>query len=89
MYIIHCSTIRFPVYCSCNQEIYDAAKLTYNDLKTCLFGSKKGNVEYLPITISENSQKNSIYKPKIEGVSENPVQEKDPSGDESTTTWML
>jgi len=83
------STIRFPVYCSCNQEIYDAAKLTFNELKDCIFGSEKRNVEYLPITISETSQKNSVYKSQIEEIPETPLQEKDPSGAESTTTWML
>ncbi|KAE9551956.1 hypothetical protein FO519_004832 [Halicephalobus sp. NKZ332] len=83
------STIRFPVYCSCNQEIYDASKFTYNELKACFFASKKRNVEYLPITIKESSQKDPVYKSQIEEVQDNSLPEKDPSGDESTTTWML
>uniref|UniRef100_A0A7E4ZQ52 G_PROTEIN_RECEP_F1_2 domain-containing protein n=1 Tax=Panagrellus redivivus TaxID=6233 RepID=A0A7E4ZQ52_PANRE len=45
------STLRFPVYCACNNEIYEASKCTYQYLKATFFSAKTGE-DYLPIAVN-------------------------------------
>uniref|UniRef100_A0AC34QJG4 G-protein coupled receptors family 1 profile domain-containing protein n=1 Tax=Panagrolaimus sp. JU765 TaxID=591449 RepID=A0AC34QJG4_9BILA len=79
------STLRFPVYCSCNREIFEATKATVRECKTCLAVAHGKKADYLPIAITDASTKTSVYTPQADKVSF----DQDAKPEDSTTTWML
>lgn len=77
--------MRFPVYCSCNREIFEATKATVRECKICLAVANGKKSDYLPIAITDASTKTSVYIPQPE---KNNFDD-DAKPEDSTTTWML
>uniref|UniRef100_A0AC34FJD5 G-protein coupled receptors family 1 profile domain-containing protein n=1 Tax=Panagrolaimus sp. ES5 TaxID=591445 RepID=A0AC34FJD5_9BILA len=89
------STLRFPVYCSCNKEINEASKAMLIHLKTLCSDAKSRSAEYLPISIKNPHIKSSDIKSSNNKNDSGPNtsiindQNNVLSITEDSTTWML
>uniref|UniRef100_A0A914PDK5 Uncharacterized protein n=1 Tax=Panagrolaimus davidi TaxID=227884 RepID=A0A914PDK5_9BILA len=87
------STLRFPVYCSCNKEINEASKAMLKHLKIFCSDAKSRSAEYLPISIKNPHSKTADVKTKETPTTTTSVINDNVNvlsiTEDSSTTWML